>query len=66
MNIEEIKENLANIHKCLDKISDETEVRPGEKTIRGTDGGVIDPDEIIHAVRVARSDLRDIEAELDK
>ena len=66
MNIDEIKESIANIHKCLSKIEDETEVRPGEKTIRDTDAGVIDAAEIVRAVNVARSDLKDIEAELNK
>lgn len=65
MNIEAIRESLANIYKCLDKISDETEVRPGEKTIRGTDAGVIEVAEILHAIDVARSDCKDIEKELE-
>ena len=65
MNIDEIKDSIANLFKCLDKIEDETECRPGQKTIRGTDAGVIDVAEIMQAVDVARSDLRDILKELE-
>lgn len=64
--IAEIKDGLDNVWKCLDKIADETEVRPGEKTIRGTDAGVIDVAEILKAVDVARADLRSIDARLAK
>jgi hypothetical protein len=64
VNVAEIKDSLANLHRCLDKITDEMEVRPGEKTIRGTDGGTIDVAEVLKAVEVARADLRDIEGEL--
>lgn len=65
MNLGTIKDSIENLWQCLAMIEDETEVRPGTTTIRGTDGGVIDGAVIRHAIDVARSDLRDIERELN-
>lgn len=64
MKLSAIIDSLENIGKCLNKIEDETEVRPGEKTIRGTDAGVIDGAEIMLAVDVARDDILQIMKEL--
>lgn len=64
MNVADIRDSVENLHRCLSKIADEMECRPGETTIRGTDAGVIDVAEVLRAVEVARADLRDIEAEL--
>lgn len=65
MNISDIKDSITNLHRCLDAIADETELRPGATTLRGTDAGVIDGAEILKVVDVARGDLRDIDAELE-
>lgn len=65
MNIQEIIDRLDNIGRCLNKIEDETEVRPGETTIRGTDAGVIDVSEIMLGVDAARDDVRAIQKELE-
>lgn len=59
-----IQECVDNLHRCLSKIEDEMEVRPGEKTIRGTDAGFIDAAEILKATTAARADLKEIEAAL--
>jgi len=64
MNQDNVEEIIRNLFRCLDKIEDETEVRPGTTTIRGTDGGQIEVEEILLAVNVARSDLRELVVEL--
>lgn len=56
-----LAKNIKELNRCLNQIEDETEIRPGELTIRGTDGGHVDVEIIVQAVQAARHKLQLIE-----